>query len=54
MTSLDKLNGGLALTDAAFAQNENALAVNFDKNAVAGYSGSKVEVKVCDKCGHKA
>ena len=35
VAALNQLDGRLALADAAVAVDENALAVNFDQNAVA-------------------
>ncbi len=45
VTSLDKLDGGLALTDPAVAENEYTLAVDLDKNSVTGYSRRKVRIE---------
>ena len=39
VAALDQLDGRLALADAAVAVDEDALAVNFDQNAVARDAG---------------
>ena len=49
VTTLDKLNCGFTLTDAAVARKQTAFAVHFNKNAVTGNSRSKLFVKILYK-----
>ena len=51
MASLNKLYGRFAFTDAAVSEDQDTLAVNLYKNAVAGYSRSKVQIEGGDKRG---
>ena len=44
VTSLNKLNGSLTLSDAAFTENEDTLALERDKNRQACYSSSKIKL----------
>ena len=53
MAALDKLNGRLALADTGVAQNQDALAVNLDKHAVAGDAGGQLSVQGRDELPHQ-
>lgn len=46
VTALDKLDGRLTLADAAVAHDQNALAVNLDKDAVARHTRRKIAFEV--------
>jgi UDP-N-acetylenolpyruvoylglucosamine reductase len=49
VTTLNKLNCGFTLTDAAVARKQTAFAVHFNKNAMTGDSRSKLFVKILYK-----
>ena len=53
MATLDQLNGGLRLTDAAVAQQEQTLAVDLHQHAVTGDTGAQVVVQGGDHGGHQ-
>ena len=45
MSSFDQLNGSFTLTDTAFAQQQDAFAVNLHQNTVAGDARCKVHLE---------
>ena len=53
MTALDKLNCRFALADTAVAEDENALAVYFNKHAVPCDTFGKRHIQRCDERCHK-
>ncbi len=53
MTALDQLNGGLALADAAVAEDQHALSVDLDQHAVAGDAGRKHDIEIGDQRRHE-
>ena len=53
VSSLDQLNGGLALTDAAVAKDQHTLSVDLHKHAVAGDTGSEVGVQIGNDRRHE-
>ena len=53
MTTLQKLDCGLALTNAAVAKKQNTLAIYLDKNTVTSDSWTKLNVKKGDESRHE-
>ena len=53
MAALNQLDGGLALADAALAQQQNALAVDLHQHAVAGDARRQVHLQGGDHRRHK-
>ena len=51
VTALYKLDGGLALTYAAFAEDKHALAVDLNENSVARDTRRQLEVQEVDQLG---
>ena len=54
VAALDELNGRLALADTGIAQNQDALAVDLDKHAVAGDAGGQLGVQGRDELPHQS
>ena len=50
--ALDQLDGGLALSDAAVAVDQNALAGNFNQHAVARDARGKRLLEIGDEAGN--
>ena len=53
MTTLQKLDCGLALTNAAVTKKQNTLAIYLNKNTVTSDSRTKLNVKKGDESRHE-
>lgn len=53
VAALDELDGRLALADAALPEQQDALAVDLDKHAVAGDTGGELDVELPDEPRHE-
>lgn len=53
VATFDQLHGGLALADAALAEDEDALAVDLHEHTVAGDAGPELDIPEADERGHE-